>query len=117
MIERHGPGQYFHRAVELNGVLYLSGITAGDTSAGMGGQTEQILARMADLLTELGSGPSQVLAATIYITDMGMKDEMNRAWTTFFAADALPARATLGVKDLGPGILIEVMVTAAAGNG
>jgi len=116
MIERHGPGTYFHRAVESNGVLYLSGITAGDTSADMGGQTEQILARMAQLLSEIGSGVDRVLAATIYITDMGMKEQMNRAWTAFFAPDALPARATLGVKDLGPGVLIEVMVTAAVGR-
>lgn len=115
MIERHGQGKYFHRAVERNGVLYLSGITAGDTAAGMQGQTEQVLSKIADLLTELGSDKSRVLAATIYITDMGMKEQMNKAWTAFFLPDELPARATLGVKDLGKDILIEVMVTAAAG--
>jgi len=115
MIERHGPGKYFHRAVQTNGVLYLSGITAGDTTAGMLGQTEQILAKVAALLTELGSDKSKVLAATIYITDMGVKEQMNQAWTAFFRPEELPARATLGVKDLGPGVLIEVMVTAAAG--
>lgn len=114
MIERFGQGKYFHRAVALNGVLYLSGITASDTTAGMRGQTEQILAKTSDLLTELGSDKSRVLAATIYITDMAMKDQMNEAWTAFFGPADLPARATLGVKDLGQGILIEVMVTAAA---
>mgnify|MGYP001205271376 CR=1 FL=1 len=115
MIERHGQGTYFHRAVEANGVLYLSGMTAGDTTAGMQGQTEQILAKMAALLADLGSSTSNVLSATIYITDMSMKEQMNKAWTAFFRPEDLPARATLGVKDLGQGILIEVMVTAAAG--
>ena len=114
MIERHGPGKYFHRAVTSGGVLYLSGMTASGTSADMRGQTEQILAKLAELLAELGSDKSKVLAATIYITDMGVKEQMNQAWTAFFAPHELPARATLGVKDLGPGILIEVMATAAA---
>ncbi|HLU82195.1 MAG TPA: RidA family protein, partial [Trueperaceae bacterium] len=89
MIERHGPGKYFHRAVATNGVLYLSGITASDTGADMRGQTEQILTKLAELLTELGSGKSKVLAATIYITDMGLKEQMNAAWTAFFAPDQL----------------------------
>jgi enamine deaminase RidA (YjgF/YER057c/UK114 family) len=115
MIERHGTGKYFHRAVAANGVLYLSGMTATDTTAGMQGQTKQILDKMAALLTELGSSTSNVLSATIYITDMSIKEQMNQAWVEFFRPEDLPARATLGVKDLGPGILIEVMVTAAAG--
>lgn len=115
MIERHGPGKYFHRAVETNGVLYLAGITAGDTTAGMRGQTEQVLTKIGNLLVELGSDKSKLITATIYITDMSLKDQMNQAWTEFFQPEELPARATLGVKDLGPGILIEVMVTAAAG--
>ena len=39
---------------------------------------------------------------------------MDAAWTEFFG-DNLPARATVGVADLGGGALIEVVVTALKG--
>ena len=57
---------------------------------------------------------SKLLKANIWLTDIGEWSQMNEAWTAFFGPADLPARATLGVKDLGQGILIEVMVTAAA---
>src|SRR5690554_4078225 len=112
MLKRHGPGKYFHRAVEVGDTIYLSGLTADDRSQGMGGQTRQVLAKVDELLTELGSGRSKVVMATAYITDMGAKEEMNEAWVEFFAPGELPSRATIGVADLGEGILIEVVCVA-----
>jgi enamine deaminase RidA (YjgF/YER057c/UK114 family) len=53
----------------------------------------------------------RVLMATLYITDMADKSAMNRVWREFFAADALPARATIGVADLGPGVRLELVAT------
>jgi enamine deaminase RidA (YjgF/YER057c/UK114 family) len=39
---------------------------------------------------------------------------MDAAWSEFFGEN-LPARATVGVADLGGGALIEVVVTALKG--
>lgn len=39
---------------------------------------------------------------------------MNEAWLACFAADDLPWRATIGVAELGEGVLIEVVATAAS---
>lgn len=111
-IQRHGRTPIMHRFVEHNGVLYVGGLVAEDRSQGMKSQTEQVLARFGKLLEDVGSDRSKVLAATIYITDMALKDEMNAAWTAFFGDD-LPTRATIGVADLGPNTLIEVVFTAA----
>ncbi len=113
MLQRHTRTPIMHRIVEANGVLYFGGIVAEDKSASMRGQTEQILARVGALLSEAGSDKSKVLTATIFITDMGQKDGMNEAWTSWFAPEHLPSRATIGVADLGPKVLIEVVVTAA----
>ncbi len=113
MIRRHGQGDYLHRAVEFNGVLYLVGLTPGDKTAGVRGQTEQVLAKLDKLLNDFGSDKSRVLTVAVYLTDMAHKDEMSKAWTDFFAPDELPARSTMGVKDLGPGVLIEIVATAA----
>lgn len=115
MPRRHQPGKYFHRAVESGGVIYLSGMVASDLTAGMKAQTLSCLGKVAASLEELGSDKSRILMATAYITDMGQKDAMNEAWVEFFAPGELPARATIGVASLGPGVLVEVVCTAEHG--
>jgi len=112
MIERHGPGAYFHQVVESNGTLYLSGVVAGDLSAGMNGQTEQTLQRIDKVLASVGSDQSKIVSATIYITDMALKDEMNTVWAKWTSPDQRPARATVAVADLGKDVLIEISCVA-----
>ena len=114
MIRRHARTSIMHRVVEHGGVLYFGGLVADDRSKDMKGQTEEILEKVGRLLEENGSNRSLLLAATIYVTDMAQKDVMNAAWTAWFGADDLPTRATVGVAELGPGALIEIVVTAAA---
>jgi enamine deaminase RidA (YjgF/YER057c/UK114 family) len=46
---------------------------------------------------------------TIYVTDMSEKPAMNRVWQAFFDPAHLPARATIGVADLGPGVRLELV--------
>ena len=113
MIERHMRTPIMHRVVEYGGVLYFGGLVAEDRTVPMKGQTEQILARIDALLTEMGSDRSKILTATLYITDMALKDEMNAAWTAWFAPEVLPSRSTIGVAELGPKVLIEAVFVAA----
>jgi len=113
MIRRHARTPIMHRVVEYNGVLYFGGIVADDRSKDMKGQTAEILEKIGRLLAENGSDKTKLLAATLYVTDMGQKDAMNEAWTAWFGPEDLPTRATLGVSELGPNTLIEVVVTAA----
>lgn len=112
MTTRHMQTKIFHRVVEHNGVLYFSGIVADDLSQPMKGQTEQICAKLDELLGEVGSSKEKLLTATLFITDMSQKPGMNEAWTSWIPAEALPTRATLGVADLGENVLIEVVVSA-----
>ena len=112
-ITRHGRGAIMHRVVEFQGVLYVGGIGADDRSVSMKGQTEQILNKIGKILQEHGSDKARILSATVFITDMKQKAEMNEAWTAWFAPQDLPTRATIGVAELDPGMLIEVVVTAA----
>ena len=112
MIQRHGPTEFFHRAVEANGVLYVAGLTADDRSLSLKGQTEQVLVKLGKVLATYGSDKSKLLSATVYITDMAAKSEMNEAWTAYFAPEELPSRATIGVADLGENVLIEVVSVA-----
>lgn len=111
-IQRHIQTPIMHRVVEANGFLFLGGVVAEDRSQDMAGQTRQILEKIDGYLAEAGSDKSRIVAATLYATDLGQKDAMNDVWTAWLDPATLPARATLGVSDLAPGALLEVVVTA-----
>jgi len=113
MLERFVATPLMHRLVAHGDMLHVAGILASDLSQGMEGQTTEALTTIGALLTARGSGKDRILSATAYVTDLGRKEEMNCAWQAFFSPDELPTRATIGVADLGPGVLIEIVVTAA----
>jgi 2-iminobutanoate/2-iminopropanoate deaminase len=100
-----------HRAVEANGLVFVGGTIADDTTVSMGEQTRNILGKIAGYLREAGSDTTKVVSASIFVTDLSQKKEMDAVWTEFFGEN-LPARATVGVADLGGSALIEVVVTA-----
>ncbi|PRD44874.1 RidA family protein [Phyllobacterium phragmitis] len=100
-----------HRAVEANGFVFLGGTIADDTSVSMGEQTRNVLGKISTYLNEAGSDLGKIVSASIFVTDLSKKKEMDAVWTEIFGHD-LPARATVGVADLGGGALIEVVVTA-----
>lgn len=102
-----------HRAVRSGDLIFIGGTIADDTKVSMGEQTRNILGKIETYLKEAGSSRAHVLSASIFVTDLSKKKEMDAEWTAFFGED-LPARATVGVADLGGGALIEVVVTARA---
>src|SRR5436305_1608492 len=103
-----------HRAVEANGLVFVGGTIADDTSVSMGEQTRNILGKIAGYLKEAGTDPSRVVSASIFVTDLSGKKQMDAAWTEFFGDD-LPARATVGVADLGRSALNEGVITSLKG--
>lgn len=114
MIRHHRKSVHLHGAVEHAGVLYVSGHAAHDLEQDMEGQTREICGKLDRLLAECNSDKAHLLQARIYITDMTQKEAMNRAWLDWLEGIDLPARATIGVADLGdPRRLIEVAVVAA----
>ena len=113
MIQRMGGTELLHCAVRHGDILYLSGATADDRDADMALQTRQVLDKISTWLSHFGSDRDHMLSASVYVSDMALKDEMNAAWRTWFDGRHLPTRATIGAADLGPGVLIEIVVTAA----
>ena len=114
MIKRLLPYEgLLHEVVEHNGVLYIGGIVPEDTSLDMSGQASDVLGQLANLLKTLGSDLANVLQVTIYMTDLNEKAAFNAAWKARFAEANLPARAAIGVADLGPGVKLEMTAIAA----
>ncbi len=80
-------------AVEYNGLVYLAGQVAEDLSAGMKAQTEDVLRQIDALLAKCGSEKSRILTATVYVSDMKAKPEMDEAWMAWVDRKNPPARA------------------------
>jgi enamine deaminase RidA (YjgF/YER057c/UK114 family) len=113
MIRRTGPWDgILHEVVEHNGVLYFGGLVSEDLSLDIAGQTADALRQADALLAAHGSDKSRILSAQIFISDLSLKPGMNEVWKRYFEPANLPARAAVGA-DLGPGVLVEIVFTAA----
>jgi len=114
MIKRILPYEgLLHEVVEHAGVLYIGGIVPEDTSLDMSGQANDVLGQLSRLLETLGSDLANVLQVTIFMTDLSEKAAFNAAWKAHFAEAHLPARAAIGVADLGPNVKLEMTAIAA----
>ncbi len=107
-----GSAQGRSRIVKHAGVVYTVA-TARDKAASVGRQTADALAVIDANLAEAGTDKSRLLSATVYITDMAHKPEMDAAWRAWVARDGWPQRACVAVA-LDGRDLVEIVVTAAA---
>jgi enamine deaminase RidA (YjgF/YER057c/UK114 family) len=96
-------------------IAYLAGVTADPRDLGdVKDQTRKILARIDSLLAAVGTNKSKVLTAQVWLTDMELFAAHNDAWNEWVDAKNPPVRACLLSPRLWrPGMLVEIMVTAA----
>jgi enamine deaminase RidA (YjgF/YER057c/UK114 family) len=104
-----------HEVVAHDGLLHIGGIISEDTSLDMAGQADDVMRQLAKLLSAGGSSMAHVLQVTIYATNLAEKPDFNRVWKEHFKEINVPARAMIGVADLGPGVKLELIATAAIG--
>jgi enamine deaminase RidA (YjgF/YER057c/UK114 family) len=112
-IKRQNVGPRMSQAVVHDNTVYLAGLVASDPSAGVKGQTEQILAKIDELLSSVGSDKSKLLSATVYLADIRGYDEMNAAWDAWVAPGNTPGRATVEARLASPKYLVEIVSIAA----
>lgn len=112
-IVRHDPMGKLCDAVEYGGLVYLAGQVGEDTGVGMKAQTESVLRQIDALLARCGSHKSRILTATVYVSDMKLKPQMDEAWLAWVDAQNLPARATVEAKLGSPETLVEIQCIAA----
>ncbi len=112
-IERIQPGPLMSMAVVHDDTVHLAGLVAADLDADTKGQTEQILARVDELLALAGSDKTKVLKANIWLTDISEWSKMNEAWTAWVAPGSTPARATVEARLAAPKATVEIMIDAA----
>ncbi|NCB09532.1 MAG: RidA family protein [Bacteroidia bacterium] len=107
----------YSQAVEVNGILYISGQvplvpeTMKVVAGGIQEQTLQVLNNIGAILEAAGYQYSDVVKATCLLSDMANFKAMNEVYGQFFT-ETQPARAAFAVKDLPLGALIEIETVA-----
>ena len=100
--------------VFVSGQLALVPETAELLDGSIGEQTVQIMKNIEAILAEAGTTLDSIVKTTIFLTDLGDFQEVNKAYGGFFDA-APPARATIQVAALPLGAQVEIEAVAIIG--
>ncbi len=108
------PGR--SRSVRHAGTIYTVA-NARQASAPFVEQVAQSLAMLEAHLREAGSSRSRILSLQVLLADIAQRPEFDRHWVAWIGADPdhWPQRACFQAA-LAPGLLIELIVVAAAGE-
>ena len=107
----------FSPGVLVDGTLYISGMMGSDPATGQFPDTfEDEMKRALDnagaVLKAAGMGYDDVVAVTVYLSDMDLFQRMNTVYATYFH-DPRPTRSTVGVAKLANAKgHVEITITA-----
>ena len=113
-LKRIKTGPRMSQAVVHGSTVYLSGQIALDgRDKPIAEQTRMVLQQIDALLEDAGTDKSQIVSATIWLTDMANFGQMNEVWDAWVSPGAAPARATVGAALALSGLFVEIGVVAA----
>ncbi len=101
--------------------IYVSGQVALDAEGNVVGegdvkaQTEAVLEHVKTVVEEAGGGMEDIVKVTVFITDMGLYDEIHEVRRRYFG-EPFPASSMVEVSALiDPRLLIEIEAVAVVG--
>ncbi len=106
----------YSQAIEVNGMIYTSGVipvvpSTGNIPDGIEAQAEQAIGNLAALLVEAGSSTEKVVKTTVFIKNMGDFAKVNEIYAKYFTG-VYPARSCVEVARLPKDVLIEIEAVA-----
>jgi reactive intermediate/imine deaminase len=105
-------GAPFSSAVEVDGILYMSGQIGtgadGKLVEGWEAQSRQVMDNIAATLKAHGRTMDDVFKCTVMIEDMAKWADFNKIYVTYFKPGRLPARSAIGADGLAMGAAVEV---------
>lgn len=114
------PNRKLNTALEVNGTIYTSGISPKNYVAdqweegGMYNQAMRCLNNIKLIIDNAGASLEDIVWIEVFITDVRLYDEYNKAWNDFFAdVKCPPTRSTVQVAGLlAVPMLIEMRAIA-----
>ena len=109
----------YNQAVLNDNILYTSGQSAIDPVTGnliiadIRKETKQVMENLKALLEVVEMDFSNVLKATIFISDMDNYSIINEIYASYFEEKSAPARETVEVSRLPKSVRIEISMIAA----
>ena len=106
----------YSQAIEVNGMVYTSGLIpvvpeTGEIPEGSQAQAKQALTNLSNLLEAAGSSMDQVVKTTVFIKEMNDFGAINEVYQTFFNAP-FPARSCVEVARLPKDVMLEIEAIA-----
>jgi 2-iminobutanoate/2-iminopropanoate deaminase len=112
-------GAPYSQAIKAAGLVFVAGqvgIRPGDgelVGEGIAEQTEQTLQNLKAILEAAGSGLDRLVKTTVFLTNLADFRGMNEVYAKH-VGDSPPARSTVEVSALPPGIIVEIEAVALA---
>ncbi|MCR4798513.1 MAG: RidA family protein [Lachnospiraceae bacterium] len=106
----------YSQAVEVNGIVYTSGVipvdpATGNIPEGSVAQAKQAFTNMKHLLEAAGTSMDKVLKTTVFIKEMNDFGAINEVYADFFP-EPYPARSCVEVARLPKDVMLEIEVIA-----
>lgn len=113
-VKRIEVGPRMSQAAVHGSLVYTAGQVAQRAPGGsVTEQTRDILAKIDELLAAAGSDKTRIIAATIWLSDIGSFAAMNEVWDAWVAPGHTPVRACVEARLAAPQFAVEIQVTAA----
>ncbi len=107
----------YSQAVEINGMLFVSGQIAIDPGTGklidgdISQQTELVMKNIGAVLNTAGYSYSDVVKSTCLLINMDDFDAMNKVYAKYYSENP-PARAAFEASKLPKGAMVEIETIA-----
>jgi 2-iminobutanoate/2-iminopropanoate deaminase len=106
----------YSQAIEVNGMVYTSGVIPVDPQSGAipegsKAQATQALTNLSNLLEAAGTSMDNVVKTTVFIKEMDDFGTINEVYAGFFTG-TFPARSCVEVARLPKDVLLEIEAVA-----
>jgi 2-iminobutanoate/2-iminopropanoate deaminase len=114
----HPAGLPFNPAIKVGNIMFLSGTIGSDAktqevvSDDIEEQTRQTMENLKTILKQGGMDFSDVVRATVYLTDLNDYEGMNKVYWSYFKNIEPPARACVEVAKLVKKAKVEISMIA-----
>ena len=107
----------YSQAIEVNGMVYTSGVipvvpSTGEIPEGAAAQADQAIGNLAALIEASGARVEDTIKTVVFIKNMDDFGKVNEIYSKYFKTDC-PARSCVEVARLPKDVLIEIEAIVA----